>query len=56
MIGKKDVFYPHMKLYERRLSRKEYPHEFVVTPGGHEWYNWRDYFVLFCQKVFRPQP
>ena len=56
MIGKKDVFYPHMKLYERRLTRKEYPHEFVVTPGGHEWYNWRDYFVLFCQKVFRPQP
>lgn len=53
MIGNTDFFYPHMRLFDRSMSRKGYRHEFVATPGGHEWYNWRKYFILFCQNVFR---
>ena len=53
MIGDTDFFYPHMCLFHRSMSRKGYKHEFVVTPGGHEWYNWEKYFILFCQEVFQ---
>ncbi|MBR5905696.1 MAG: esterase family protein [Bacteroidales bacterium] len=53
MIGDTDFFYPHMILWDRSLNRKGYKHQFVVTPGGHEWYNWRKYFILFSKEVFR---
>ena len=53
MIGNTDFFYPHMILWNCSLDRKGYKHEFVVTTGGHEWYNWRKHFVLFSQNIFR---
>lgn len=52
-IGRTDFFYPHILLFECRLTRKGYPHKFVVAEGGHEWYNWTDFFVDFCQDIFR---
>lgn len=52
-IGKKDIFYPHMMLFDRSMTRRGYKHELVVTPGGHEWYNWRKYLIMFYQEAFR---
>ena len=51
-IGRADFFYPHILLFERKLTRKGYPHKFVVAGGGHEWYNWTDFLVDFCQDIF----
>ena len=42
-----------MRAYDRRLTRHGYAHTFVQAEGGHEWYNWIDFYVDFCQKVFR---
>ena len=53
MIGDTDFFYPHVTMWNRSLDRKGYKHKFLVTPGGHEWYNWRKYFILFSKEVFR---
>lgn len=52
-IGKTDIFYPHMRAYDRRLTRHGYPHRFVQAEGGHEWYNWIDFYIDFCQQIFR---
>lgn len=52
MIGTADFFYPHIRAFDREMTRKNYPHEFIVTRGGHEWYNWRNYLILFYQKIF----
>lgn len=52
-IGKADFFYPHMVLFDRKLTRKGYPHRFVVAEGGHEWYNWSDFLFDFCETIFR---
>ncbi|MBO5546499.1 MAG: hypothetical protein J6N50_07380 [Bacteroidales bacterium] len=52
-IGKTDFFYPHMILFDRRLTRKGYAHRFVVAEGGHEWYNWSDFYLDFCQQLFQ---
>ena len=52
-IGKTDIFYPHIKAFERRLSRKGYPHRFVTAEGGHEWYNWTDFLEDFYRTAFK---
>ncbi len=53
MIGDADIFYPHMKCFDRMMTRKGYRHDFVVKPGGHEWYNWRKFLIIFSEKVFK---
>ena len=52
-IGKTDFFYPHIVLFDRKLTRRGYAHKFVVNPGGHEWYNWSDFLEDFCQEAFK---
>lgn len=53
MIGRADIFYPHMLMFDKSLTRRGYRHEMVVADGGHEWYNWRKFLILFYQKAFR---
>lgn len=53
MIGDTDIFYPHNRSFDRDMTRRQYAHELIVTPGGHEWYNWRKFLILFYQKVFK---
>lgn len=53
MIGKTDFFYPHMLLFDRSLTNRGFKHEFVVTSGGHEWYNWRRYLIHFYERSFK---
>ncbi len=52
-IGTADFFYPHMRLFSRRLANHHYPHRLVVNTGGHEWYNWSDFLESFCQEAFK---
>ena len=51
-IGKKDIFYPHMKHFDARLTRKGYPHRFIVTGGGHQWTNWSVFAPDFIRSIF----
>ena len=53
-IGKADIFSLHIRQFEKNLTKKGYPHEFTLTEGGHQWYNWIDFVTDFCQKVFQP--
>ncbi len=52
-IGKTDFFHPHIRLFERKMTRKGYPHELILAEGGHEWYNWIDFYDDFVQRVFQ---
>ncbi|MCR4823846.1 MAG: hypothetical protein K5849_00645 [Bacteroidales bacterium] len=52
-IGKTDFFYPHILLYDRKLTRKGYPHRLIIAEGGHQWYNWSDFLIDFSQQIFR---
>ena len=53
-IGKTDIFLPHIRMFENRLRKNGYPHQFMLTEGGHQWYNWIDFVTDFSQKIFRP--
>ena len=53
MIGKKDFFYPRINCYSKYLDRQGYEHEYHVSSGGHQWYNWEDYNNLFMQKLWK---
>lgn len=53
MIGDKDFFYPHIILYDKKLTRKGYPHHLTVTPGGHTWINWREHLISFYGVMFK---
>lgn len=53
MIGKTDFFFLRMNSYCRYLERKEYPHEYFVSSGGHQWYNWTMYCNMFMQRLWK---
>lgn len=50
--AEQDFFYHHMMALEKRMIRNGFPHQFVVNPGGHEWYNWIANFEDFVQRIF----
>ena len=52
MIGRTDFFYPRMIAYHNYLERNAYEHEYRTTRGGHQWYNWEDYSILFMQRLW----
>lgn len=52
-IGDKDIFYPHIRNFDRRLTRWGIHHEFTVTPGGHQWYNWEAFALSFIEEIFK---
>lgn len=54
-IGKADIFHPHIRAFEKKLSGKGYPHRFILAEGGHEWYNWKDFVTDFCERIFQPR-
>jgi len=53
MTGKQDYFILPVKCYDKRLTRKGYPHELILNPGEHEWYNWTDFCERFLQKLWK---
>ena len=52
-IGRSDFFYLHMKHYRRYLDNCNYPYQYVETGGGHNWTNWKVFYVEFAQKIFK---
>ena len=52
-IGKTDFFYANILLYDKMLTRRGYPHRLVLAEGGHEWYNWSDFYLDFCERIFK---
>ena len=53
MIGRTDFFYPRMIAYHNYLERNDYNHDYLTTPGGHQWYNWEEYCNLFMQRLWK---
>ncbi|MBO4446782.1 MAG: hypothetical protein J5764_01505 [Bacteroidales bacterium] len=53
MIGKTDIFHPIMECWRRDLAKRGYNYEYVLSPGGHEWYNWKDYGIIFLQRLWK---
>lgn len=52
MIGRSDFFYPRMNSYCRYLKRNGYKHEYYISSGGHQWYNWIMYCNMFMQRLW----
>ena len=52
-IGKTDFLFSSNEQYRSWLDAKGYKYEYVETPGGHIWRNWRLYLTDFAQKVFK---
>ena len=53
MVGRTDILHQRMNLYDKRLSDNGYPHEYYVSEGGHEWYNWTDYCDRFMKRLWK---
>ena len=53
-IGRKDFFLPHIRVFEKKMTRRGYPHRFTLTEGGHTWQNWADFFTDFSERIFQP--
>ena len=52
MIGRRDFYYLRMRCYVRYLERHDYPHEFTIVAGGHQWENWIEFANTFMQQLF----
>lgn len=52
-IGEDDFLFPDNVKYRELLDSKEYPYEYMETPGGHIWRNWRIYLSEFAPKLFK---
>ena len=52
-IGKNDIFYLQSIMFDQRLTEYGYPHNYVVTDGGHTWENWKKYLIDFYKVSFR---
>ena len=51
--GKSDRYSIGAEAFHRHLEKKGYPHTWVVTPGGHDWPNWSDYYTRVMQLFFK---
>ena len=49
--GKKDMFHPNAKRFNRRMEKAQKPHSYSESIGGHTWRNWRSYLVDFLKKL-----
>lgn len=52
-IGRHDIFYPHVRNIDRKMTKKGYPHRLVVTGGGHKWTSWQLFFRDYAASVFQ---
>ena len=51
-IGNEDFLYDLNQAYRKMLDSKGLPYEYVESPGGHTWRNWRNYLVDFLPELF----
>lgn len=52
-IGKEDFLYEENVRLREKLETMQYSYEYYESEGGHTWKNWRDYIVIFAQKLFK---
>lgn len=52
-IGKDDFLFKQNEELRSQLDAKGYKYEYIETPGGHIWRNWRIYLNDFAQKIFK---
>lgn len=52
MIGRADFFHPSTENWSKKLTKRGYSHEYVLVPGGHEWYNWSEFCCQFMQRLW----
>ncbi len=52
-IGKKDFLYEDNKAFRQLLDENRLRYTYHESGAGHEWANWRDYLVLFVQRLFK---
>lgn len=51
--GKADIFHPQSKRFVKRIQKRQIPHIYYETKGGHTWRNWRLYLSEFLQFIFK---
>ena len=52
-IGSTDFLYDLNKANRDYFDEKGYPYEYMETPGGHIWKNWRIYLTHFASEIFQ---
>ncbi len=52
-IGDKDFLYSANKDFRTLLDSRGYPYEYVESPDGHIWKNWRIYLTQFAPRLFK---
>lgn len=52
-IGKDDFLYKNVEEYRKKLDGMGMKYEYMESSGGHTWTNWRDYLLVFAQKLFK---
>lgn len=50
-VGKSDFFYPNAKRYHKQLKKMNYPHQWIILSGQHDWPVWREGLSLFLQEM-----
>ncbi len=48
-----EMIYNGNKAFREKMDAIGMEYEYVETGGGHTWNNWRDYLVLFAQRLFK---
>ena len=52
-IGEDDFLYEDNVNFRKILDANSYPYEYLETPGGHIWKNWRIYLSEFAPRLFK---
>ena len=52
-IGKDDFLYKDNAEFRELLAKNRLRFTYHESGAGHEWANWRDYLVIFAQKIFK---
>ena len=52
MAGKWDIFFASTEQFNFYLKTQDYPHEYYMSGGGHNWRNWEKYSVRFIQQLW----
>ena len=50
-VGKQDIFYPYAKCFHKRLDKQQYPHQWNLMRGTHDWDVWSQCLSLFLQDM-----
>lgn len=52
-IGKEDFLYDQNVALRTFMDANGWPYEYHESEGGHIWRNWRNYLIIFAQRVFK---